>query len=211
MAVMALGLCAAGGCTSPGARTPDIPTGHWSGHARVILAVQGAMSGPPTVPDFGCVGRTYPTSLRIDAAPEKGDGAVRVDIQADQGELFGAWAPSYDGRGVPVAADRTHLVFSLVPLAEQHSPHVRLFRMVEAQILTRDGSWDVRTDPEGEAHASSFIVDGATVVRIHYLLCTFGDMLRFEGDRVYEDGMMGAMAANTFGVVHWSGVLYGER
>jgi hypothetical protein len=155
--------------------------------------------------DHGYVDKSYPTSLKIDPAPDRGDGALRVEIRSDHGGVMRHLSGGQPKAGL--VDDRTHLIFYLVPAAGQHSDQVRLYRMMAARSSVREGQWDDRRDPPGEVHASSFVVDGVTVLRIYYVLGMFADTLRFEGDRVHKDGMMFGMTVSDPRFIDWSEIL----
>jgi len=131
----------------------------------------------------------YPTHLTITRASELGDGAVRVEILSERGEVE------------DMAGDRTHLVLHLRPSTSLADDSITLYRLVNFGLSFDADPPKPDEHPEGLTHASCMLVNGDLVLRIHYME-HFVDTLRFRGNTVFKDGSYWADAGD--GLIHWS-------
>lgn len=186
-------LCA--GCATP-QRRAEIPLGEWSGSGTFVLEKWSSEDkegeSPPATLEYG----TYPTHLKVGRTTVEGEGAIRLEILSQRGEVK------------ELEGDRTHLVAHLVRQKSAADGAITLYRLAEMGLSFDESEPRVGTGPDGPTHASCMAVDGDLVLRIHYME-GFVDTFRFRGDRLYKDGV--CFPEDGDGLIHWSELLRRKR
>ena len=190
LTVLGLGVLVGGCAGSP--RRAEIPLGEWRGTGVFVLdrweAHEQEEHGEKWVRKSLQHG-AYPTHLKIARANELGDGAVRMEILSERGEVE------------DMGGDRTHLLLHLRPDTSLADESITLYRLVDFGLSFDANPPEPDEHPEGLTHASCMLVNGELVLRIHYM-DQFVDTLRFRGNTVFKDGSYWADGGD--GLIHWS-------
>jgi len=190
LTVLGLGVLVVGCAGSP--RRAEIPLGEWRGTGVFVLdrweAHEREEQGEKWVRKNLQHG-AYPTHLKIARAGEPGDGAIRMEILSERGEVE------------DMAGDRTHLLLHLRPDTSLADERITLYRLVDFGLSFDANPPEPDEHPEGLTHASCMLVNGELVLRIHYM-DQFVDTLRFRGNSVFKDGSYWADGGD--GLIHWS-------
>lgn len=169
LVVIGVAAVSVAGCV-PGYKRAALPLGEWEGEGEIVFY------STDTNPRQEVVG-TYPTRLSIVAAPEFGEGGVRMEIFSDrrnQAEIDGS--------------DRTHLLAELERIEELEDGKIALYR-VRGFGLSTDDEAEIQEPGEDERMLFVCQVHAGTLTLFAPYMQGFHDTFRWRGGWLEKSGI----------------------